>query len=58
MARHRFEEPVENVGALRCALADSAEDKVMLDVVGVKKAETEVGLVLAFWGWDSRSMRL
>ena len=46
MARHRFEEPVENVGALGCALADSAEDKVMLDVVGVKKAETEMGLVL------------
>ena len=28
------------------ALADSAEDEIMLDVVGVEKAETEMGLVL------------
>ena len=46
MAKYRFEEPVENEGALGCALADSAEDKIMLDVVGVEKAEAEVGLVL------------
>ena len=50
MAKYRFEEPVENIGALGCALADSAEDKIMLDIVGVKKAETEMGLVLLGMG--------